>query len=151
MFRICLLAFITLGIGLNMANAQDCIKGVVKSSETKEPIPFAYILSKDGSLISYADINGNFCVKDSIADCIIYCMGYDSLLVNDLKFGDDEYYLNPKHFAIEEIEIVGIKLQPYNVMLQKEKLFPWTKVIGFYYSQGYIIKKLINGNKTQGR
>jgi hypothetical protein len=134
-----------------MANAQDCIKGVAKSSETKEPIPFAYILSRDGLLITYADVNGEFCVKDSIVDFIVYCMGYDSLFVNNSKFGGAEYYLNPKRYEIEEVEIVGYKLKPYNVVLQKEKVFPWTKVLGFFYSQGYIVTKLINGNGNQGR
>lgn len=142
---------VILSIGINMANAQDCITGVVKSSETKEPIPFAYILSKDGSLITFADVNGTFCIKDSVADCIIYCMGYDSLLVDKLKFAGAEYCLNPKHYAIEEVEIVSSKLQPYTVMLQKEKVFPWTKVIGCYYSQGCINARLIKGNGTRGR
>lgn len=142
---------VILSIGINMANAQDCITGVVKSSETKEPIPFAYILSKDGSLITFADLNGTFCIKDSVADCIIYCMGYDSLLVDKLKFAGAEYCLNPKHYAIEEVEIVSSKLQPYTVMLQKEKVFPWSKVLGCTYRQGCILARLINGNGTRGR
>ncbi len=142
---------VILSIGINMANAQDCITGVVKSSETKEPIPFAYILSTDGSLITFADVNGNFCIKDSVADCIIYCMGYDSLLVDKLKFAGADYCLNPKHYAIEEVEVISSKLQPYTVMLQKEKVFPWTKVLGHYYSYGSIHTKLIKGNGTRGR
>lgn len=151
MFRYFSLLFVILSIGLNMTNAQDCITGVVKTSDTKEPIPFAYILSKDGSLITFADVTGNFCVKDSVSDCIIYCMGYDSLLVDKLKFGGAEYYLNPKHYAIEEVEIVSSKLQPYSVMLQKEKVLPWTKVLAHYYHQGCINARLIKGNGSRGR
>lgn len=145
-----LYSLIILSIGINIVNAQDCITGVVKSIDTKEPIPFAYILSKDGSLITFADVNGSFCIKDSIADCIIYCMGYDSLLVDRLKLGVAEYYLNPKQYAIEEVEIISSKLQPYTLMLQKEKVFPWSKVLGCTYHQGCILARLINGNGTRG-
>lgn len=142
---------VILSIGINMANAQDCITGVVKSSETKEPIPFAYILSKDGSLITFADVNGTFCIKDSVADCIIYCMGYDSLLVTKLKLGGVDYYLNPKHYAIGQVEILGTKLKPYSKVLQKVKIWPGQDVIDAYLTQGCIVARFIEGNGARGR
>ena len=150
MIRVSITYFI-LCFSLIQTQAQDFYEGVVMCKGTNEPISFEYILSNNGHFITYANEDGRFRISDTIVGCFIYCMGYESALVDTLNDHKPIYYLTPKHYSIDELLVHGAKLYPYTKTLQKVKIRPWTKVLHFYATLGSIRTRLIFGNGDQGR
>lgn len=110
-----LLVIVTFFITVNAAFSQHSLSGKILNADSKEPVGFATIVTRDNNFWAITDYKGDFTIKLPEGEnvLIVSCLGYEKTTVTakitDQSIFNQNYYLKENNLSLNEVVVTAEK------------------------------------------